>query len=61
MRFLDLRQALADLGITDAEAQALGLRIYKVALTWPLFQIRYDASVAEHAWGEILGFFDRTL
>ena len=29
-------QALADLGISDAEAQALGLRIYKVALTWPL-------------------------
>ena len=34
--YLDLRQALADLGITDAEAQELGLRIYKVALTWPL-------------------------
>jgi indolepyruvate ferredoxin oxidoreductase len=34
--YLDLRQALADLGITDAEAHALGLRIYKVALTWPL-------------------------
>src|SRR5258708_1884718 len=36
--YLDLRQALADLGITDSEAQALGLRIYKVALTWPLEQ-----------------------
>ncbi|MFX5595056.1 hypothetical protein ABTD92_20605, partial [Acinetobacter baumannii] len=34
--YLDLRQALADLGITDAEAQELGVRIYKVALTWPL-------------------------
>ena len=34
--YLDLRQALADLGITDKDAQALGLRIYKVALTWPL-------------------------
>ena len=34
--YLDLRQALADLGISDAEAQELGLRIYKVALTWPL-------------------------
>jgi indolepyruvate ferredoxin oxidoreductase len=34
--YLDLRQALADLGISDAEARALGLRIYKVALTWPL-------------------------
>jgi indolepyruvate ferredoxin oxidoreductase len=34
--YLDLRQALADLGIADTDAQALGLRIYKVALTWPL-------------------------
>ncbi|MFH0301985.1 indolepyruvate ferredoxin oxidoreductase family protein [Bradyrhizobium sp. 31Argb] len=34
--YLDLRQALAELGVTDAEAQALGLRIHKVALTWPL-------------------------
>jgi indolepyruvate ferredoxin oxidoreductase len=34
--YLDLRQALADLGLSDPEAQALGLRIYKVALTWPL-------------------------
>ncbi|OAF08590.1 indolepyruvate ferredoxin oxidoreductase [Bradyrhizobium centrolobii] len=34
--YLDLRQALADLGISDEDAQELGLRIYKVALTWPL-------------------------
>src|SRR6201994_557473 len=34
--YLDLRQAMADLGITDRDAEALGLRIYKVALTWPL-------------------------
>jgi indolepyruvate ferredoxin oxidoreductase len=34
--YLDLRQALADLGITERDAQELGLRIYKVALTWPL-------------------------
>ena len=34
--YLDLRQALADLGISDPDAEALGLRIYKVALTWPL-------------------------
>src|ERR1700744_4790482 len=33
---LDLRQAMADLGITDRDAEALVLRIYKVALTWPL-------------------------
>jgi len=34
--YLDLRQALADLGISDRDAKDLGLRIYKVALTWPL-------------------------
>ncbi|HLG83733.1 MAG TPA: indolepyruvate ferredoxin oxidoreductase family protein [Bradyrhizobium sp.] len=34
--YLDLRQALADLGISERDAQGLGLRIYKVALTWPL-------------------------
>jgi len=34
--YLDLRQAMADLGISDRDAEALGLRIYKVALTWPL-------------------------
>ncbi len=34
--YLDVRQALADLGISDAQAEALGLRVYKVALTWPL-------------------------
>ncbi len=34
--YLDLRQAMADLGITDEIARQLGLRIYKIALTWPL-------------------------
>ena len=34
--YLDLRQAMADLGISDRDAEVLGLRIYKVALTWPL-------------------------
>ena len=34
--YLDLRQALDDLGIGDAEAEAIGLRIYKVAMAWPL-------------------------
>jgi indolepyruvate ferredoxin oxidoreductase len=34
--YLDLRQALADLGITDAVAAALGIRVYKVGLAWPL-------------------------
>jgi indolepyruvate ferredoxin oxidoreductase len=34
--YLDLRQALADLGIDERLAAAIGLRLYKVALTWPL-------------------------
>jgi indolepyruvate ferredoxin oxidoreductase len=34
--YLDLRQALSDLGISDSAARDLGLRIYKVGLTWPL-------------------------
>ncbi|MFZ5781154.1 MAG: indolepyruvate ferredoxin oxidoreductase family protein [Pseudomonadota bacterium] len=34
--YLDVRQALDELGIDDAEAERLGLAIYKVALVWPL-------------------------
>ena len=34
--YMDVRQALDYLGIDDAEARRLGLRIYKVAMTWPL-------------------------
>ena len=34
--YLDVRQALADLGIDDARAQALGIRLYKVGMSWPL-------------------------
>jgi indolepyruvate ferredoxin oxidoreductase len=34
--YMDLRQALQYLEIDDAEARRLGLRIYKVAMTWPL-------------------------
>jgi indolepyruvate ferredoxin oxidoreductase len=34
--FLDVRQALEDLGITEARARELGLRLYKVGMTWPL-------------------------
>ena len=37
--YLDLRQALADLGISERDAQGLGIRIYKVALTWPLEEV----------------------
>src|SRR5947207_2720291 len=34
--YLETRQALEDLGIDEARARALGIRIYKVGMTWPL-------------------------
>jgi indolepyruvate ferredoxin oxidoreductase len=34
--WLDVMQALADLGIDSANACALGLKVYKVAMPWPL-------------------------
>ena len=34
--YLDTRQALEDLGIDEAKARALGIRLYKVGMTWPL-------------------------
>ncbi|KFI07962.1 indolepyruvate ferredoxin oxidoreductase family protein [Massilia sp. BSC265] len=34
--YLDTRQALADLGIDEKAAADIGLRLYKVGMTWPL-------------------------
>jgi indolepyruvate ferredoxin oxidoreductase len=34
--YLDVRQALDDLGLGEAEAAAIGLLLYKVAMPWPL-------------------------
>lgn len=34
--YLDVRQALDDLGIDEAYAKDIGLSIYKVGMTWPL-------------------------
>ena len=34
--YLDVRQALDDLGISDEYAKAIGLSVYKVGMTWPL-------------------------
>jgi indolepyruvate ferredoxin oxidoreductase len=34
--YLDVRQALEDLGITERDAADLGIRLYKIAMTWPL-------------------------
>ncbi len=34
--YLDVRQALDDLGITEQDAADIGLRVYKIAMPWPL-------------------------
>ena len=34
--YLDVRQALETLGISDAQAADIGLRVYKVGMSWPL-------------------------
>ncbi len=34
--FHDVRQAIEDLGLSEAEAADLGISIYKVAMSWPL-------------------------
>ena len=34
--YLDVRQALDSLGIDHAEAAAIGIRLFKVGMTWPL-------------------------
>ncbi|CAA7614541.1 Indolepyruvate ferredoxin oxidoreductase [Candidatus Terasakiella magnetica] len=36
--YLDVMQALADLGIDAAHAAEIGIRLYKVGMTWPLEQ-----------------------
>ena len=45
--YLDLRQALDDLGVGDKEAAALGLRVLKIGMTWPL----EPAQIARFAYG----------
>jgi indolepyruvate ferredoxin oxidoreductase len=34
--YVDTRQALADLGIDEEAARDIGLRLYKIGMTWPL-------------------------
>ena len=34
--YLDVRQAMEELGLTPEKAADLGIRLYKVAMTWPL-------------------------
>ena len=48
--YLDLRQALDDLGIDEAAAAEIGLSVYKLALTWPIEPegvIRFAAGLDE--------------
>ena len=45
--YLDVRQALDDIGIGEAEANRLGVRLFKVACPWPLDY----AHIAEFARG----------
>ena len=40
--YLDVRQALDELGIDEVEVQRLGLRLLKVACPWPLGAARAD-------------------
>jgi indolepyruvate ferredoxin oxidoreductase len=34
--YLDVRQALDDLGLDERECEAMGIRVFKVAMPWPL-------------------------
>lgn len=34
--YLDVRQAFVELGIDDNTAQQLGIRVYKIAMSWPI-------------------------
>lgn len=44
--YLDVRQALDDLGIDDALAEEIGLRVYKVGMPWPLEPTKARAACA---------------
>ncbi|MGE3479666.1 MAG: indolepyruvate ferredoxin oxidoreductase family protein [Dongiaceae bacterium] len=44
--YLDMRQALKELGIDEARAGQLGIRLYKVAMPWPLEPEGIKAAVA---------------
>lgn len=46
--YLDVRQALMDLGLDEDRLADLGVRIYKPALTWPLDEEGARAFVAGH-------------
>ncbi len=46
--YLDVREAFAGLGIDDAQAERMGISIYKVAVPWPLESNNAHAFAANH-------------
>ena len=50
--YLDVRQALTDLGIDEREAGRIGLRVYKVGMSWPLERegIRNSPRAWKRSW-----------
>jgi indolepyruvate ferredoxin oxidoreductase len=47
--YLDVRQALADLGLDAAECQRLGIRVYKPGLIWPMDKERLIEFARGHS------------
>jgi indolepyruvate ferredoxin oxidoreductase len=47
--YLDLRQALADLGLDEAHCRRLGIRVYKPGLIWPMDRERLVDFAQGHA------------
>ena len=46
--YMDLRQALTDMGIDQAAAEEIGLRVYKVGMIWPLEPDNISEFVSGH-------------
>jgi indolepyruvate ferredoxin oxidoreductase len=46
--YLDVRQALRELGIDDRRARELGIRVYKLAMTWPVEPQGLRAFIRSH-------------
>lgn len=46
--YLDVRQALDDLGISEVQARDIGLSLYKVGLAWPLEPAGMRAFAMDH-------------
>src|SRR6202030_1875364 len=58
--YLDVRQAFDDLGIDEAHAAEIGIRLYKVGMSWPLERegIRHFAEGLEDVRPRVVGKFD---